>query len=257
MTQKIFCLKIGGSVITDKSIPYKAKKNTIRAIAKSLSAIKSPMVISHGVGSFAHTSAKKFGGNKGYVSRWGIAKVARDAHEINRIMMDIFIDVGLPVISFSPRNLLLTDKGKVDKLFFEPLRETLKQGLIPVIHGDVIWDISQKTTIFSGETTLHLLVQYLQRNGYPISKIIQLSNVDGVLDRQNNLIPEITHANWHEIKRNITVLSVADVTGGMGHKVEEALLMTRYGIETLLLNGNTSSMTAFFAGKQVQGTVIR
>jgi isopentenyl phosphate kinase len=257
MTQKIFCLKIGGSVITDKSVPYKAKKNTIRAIAKTLSLIKSPMVISHGVGSFAHTSAKKYGGGKGYKSRWGIAKVARDAQEINHILMDIFLDVGLPVISFSPRNLLLTDKGKVEKLFFDPLCETLKQHLIPVIHGDVIWDTTQNTTIFSGETSLHLLAQYLQRNGYTISTIIQLSDVDGVLDSEKNIIPEITHANWHELKHNIHELSVADVSGGMGHKVEEALLMTTYGVDTLLLNGNNASLEAFFAGKQIQGTVIR
>jgi isopentenyl phosphate kinase len=257
MKQKVFCLKIGGSVITDKSIPYKAKKDTIRSIAKSLKEIKSPIVISHGVGSYAHTSAKKYGGGKGYTSRWGIAKVAHDAHEINRIVMDIFLDVGLPVISFSPRNILLTDNGKVDKLFFDPLREALLQRLIPVIHGDVIWDISQKTTIFSGETSLHLIAQYLQRNGYPIAKIIQLSNVDGVLDSENNIIPEITNANWHEIKSNINAMTVADVTGGMRHKVEEALMMTRYGVETLLLNGNTVNLPELFAGKHLQGTIIR
>ncbi len=257
MAQKIYCLKIGGSVITDKAIPYKAKKDTIQMIAKSLVMLKSPMIISHGAGSFAHTSAKKYGGKKGYSSRLGIAKVARDAQEINRIVMDIFLEVGLPVISFSPRSFVLTENGRVDKLFFDPIREALRQKLIPVIYGDVIWDTAWKTTIYSGETSLHLLTQYLRRHDFPVSKIIQLSNVDGVLDEKNNVISEITQANWQEMKKNIKKLTVADVTGGMGHKVEEALQMTKYGIETFLMNGTTDDFSGFIAGKQVRGTVIR
>src|SRR5260221_14747102 len=108
MDQHLSCFKLGGSVITNKAVPYAAKKDVIRKIARSLQKIKSPMLISHGGGSFAHPSAKKYGGKDGYKSRWGVAKVARDAQEINRIVMDIFIEEKLPVISFSPRSFLLT-----------------------------------------------------------------------------------------------------------------------------------------------------
>ena len=104
-------MKIGGSVITDKAVAYKVNNEVIRTIAQSLSQINTPILISHGVGSFAHTSAKKYGGKNGYTNRWGIAKVARDAQEINRIVMDIFLEEGLPAISFSPRSFLLTEKG--------------------------------------------------------------------------------------------------------------------------------------------------
>lgn len=257
MKEQIYCLKIGGSVITDKSVPYKAKKDTLRKIAQALVLIKSPMIISHGVGSFAHTSAAKYGGKNGYTSRLGIAKVARDAQEINRIVMDIFLEVGLPAISFSPRSFLLTEKGSVEKSLFDPLLEALKQGLIPVIHGDVIWDTVQKTTIYSGETSLHLFTQYLRRHEYEVSKIIQLCNVDGVLDEKNNVIPEITKQSWDKMKVYLQEMKVADVTGGMGHKIEEALQMTKYGIETVLLNGTNGDFSNFLSGKKVRGTVIR
>lgn len=257
MKQRLLCFKIGGSVITDKAVPYKAKKDTIRKIAKALRLAKSPMIISHGVGSFAHTSAAKYGGKNGYKSRLGIAKVARDAQEINRIVMDIFLDVGLPAISFSPRSFLLTEKGSLEKSFFDPLCVALQQGLIPVIYGDVIWDRTQKTTIYSGETSLHLLAQYLRRHEFEVSKIIQLCNVDGVLDEKNNVIPEITQKNWDALKVYLQEMRVTDVTGGMGHKVEEALQMTKYGIETLLLNGTNTDFIGFLSGQQVRGTVIR
>jgi isopentenyl phosphate kinase len=171
--------------------------------------------------------------------------------------MDIFLEAGLPAISFSPRSFLLTEKGMLEKSLFDPIREALKQRLIPVVYGDVIWDTVQKTTIFSGETTLHLLTRYLKRNDFPVSKIIQLTNVDGVLDGKNKVIPEITIKNWQRMRGNINAMQVADVTGGMGHKVEEALQMTKYGIETVLMNGATDDFSVFLAGKMVRGTVIR
>jgi len=258
MTQKLYCFKIGGSVITNKAIAYTAKKKTIKAIAQSLREIKSPIVISHGVGSFAHPSAAKYIRKNGYTSRWGLAKVARDAQEINRIFIDAFIEVGLPVISFSPRSSLLTEKAETDTFFFDPILEALHQGLIPVIHGDGIFDTKQKIAIYSGETSLNLLVRYLLKHDFTIEKIIQLCNVDGVLDENNKAIPEITQSNWETVKRYIKKMEVIDFSGGMKHKVEEALLMTKYGIETVIINGNkVDSLTNFIKGKQLKGTIIR
>lgn len=258
MNQSLFCLKIGGSVITDKSVPYHAKKDTIREIAKALKEVKSPLVISHGVGSFAHTSAKRYGGKNGYSDKWGVAKVAHDAAAINSILMDIFIEEKLPVVSFSPRSFLLTENANVKSVFFEPLLETLQQGLIPVIYGDVIWDTEQKSTIYSGETSLNILCRYLQRNDYDVTTIVQLSNVDGVLDGENNVIPLITSKNWPELKKHIKTLTVADVTGGMEHKVLSSLELAKYGIKTLLIRGtDAKALTHFIQGGKVSGTLIQ
>ncbi|MGH7204086.1 MAG: isopentenyl phosphate kinase [Candidatus Levyibacteriota bacterium] len=258
MRQELLGLKIGGSVITDKAVPYKAKRDVIRSIAKSLKAVEMPLLIAHGSGSFGHTSAQKYGGKNGYTHKWGIAKVARDAQEINRILMDIFIEEGLPVISFSPRSLLLTEEGRPVQFLFAPIEEALKQGLIPVMYGDVIWDTKQKTTIFSGETLLNLICQHLQRQDYQISDIIQLCNVPGVLDERKQIIPEINQKNWSTVKDNVISLQVADVTGGMSHKIEDALVMTGYGIKTMITHSNSVVfLQEFFEGKYVKGTLIR
>ncbi len=255
--QKITLIKLGGSVITDKSIPYKANTEVIREIAKSLKRVKTPLLLGHGVGSFAHTSAKKYGGKDGYKSKWGIAKVARDAQEINRIVMDIFIEEGLPAISFSPRSFLLTEKGSLKSSHVSPIIEALKQDLIPVVYGDVLWDTSQKTTIFSGETILNVICRNLLQQNYNVSKIIQLCNVDGVLDAEKKVIAEITKSNWLEVKAYIEKVKVTDVTGGMEHKVEQALMMADNGIPTMIINGDTKDdlMKAMF-GRQIKGTLI-
>jgi isopentenyl phosphate kinase len=95
--------------------------------------------------------------------------------------------------------------------------------LIPVVYGDVIFDNQQKTTIFSGEKTLSHICRYLQKQNYTVSKVIQLSDVDGVLDHNKKLIPQITFDNWKKVKGFITNGKVVDVTGGMTHKVESLL----------------------------------
>ncbi len=251
------CIKIGGSVITDKNIPYRAKKETIKAIAASLKKIKRPMIIAHGSGSFGHTSAKKYGGKHGYTSAVGIAQVAYDAQQINSIVMEVFIEAGLPVISFSPRSFLLATDGALQKSFLEPILHTLEQGLIPVIYGDIIWDTSQKSTIFSGETTLNILCQYLQAKGKNISKIIQLCDVDGVLDSNKNIIPTVTKDNWGDIKSYIRQISERDATGGMKHKVEEALGMAMHGIPTYIINGNKrTTVKNALCGELSRGTLV-
>jgi isopentenyl phosphate kinase len=253
----VLCIKIGGSVITDKAVAYKANREAIRSIAKTLKSIKMPLLIGHGSGSFGHTSAAKYGGKNGYTDAWGIAKVARDAQEINRIVMDIFIEEKLPAISFSPRSFLLTKSGALDESFCKPIVQALEQGLIPVIYGDVIWDRVQKTTIFSGETTLNLLCRHLQRNDYSVSKVIQLCNVDGVMDDERHVIPEITKNNWEEMQAHIKNATVVDVTGGMRHKVEDALALSVYGIETFLMNGNSKELLSIVRGKGGVGTTVR
>lgn len=258
MEKSILCIKLGGSVITDKKTPYTAKKEIIMSIARSLKKIKQPLLIAHGSGSFAHTSAKKYGGKNGYTDKWGIAKVNFDVMQINNIVMEIFIEEKLPVVSFAPRSMFLTKKGEVEEYFFDPFMQVIEQGLIPVVYGDVIWDSEQKTTIFSGEKTLNLICRYLKKKGFGLPKIIQLSDVDGVLDHNQNVIPEITRKNWIDVKKMITKSTVVDVTGGMTHKIEEALTLTKYGIETWIVNGNSKlQLKQVFLEDKPRGTVIR
>jgi isopentenyl phosphate kinase len=258
MKKDLLCIKIGGSVITDKSKLYVVRKEIISQLARILRDSDRPLLISHGVGSFAHPTAKLYGGMHGYKHTWGIAKVAYDVLTINKIIMDVFLAEKLPVISFSPRSFLLTKKAKLHKFFFDPIVEALRQGLIPVIFGDVIWDIDQNSTIFSGETTLMHLCQHLQKQQYSISRIIQITDVDGVLDSNKHIIPEITQKNWQQVQKAVTQANGADVTGGMLHKVEQALLLTQNGIETVIINGNNKRIVEkALIGKHVKGTVVR
>ena len=254
----LILIKLGGSVITDKNLPYVAKPKEIRRLVKELKPFAKNIIIAHGSGSFGHTSASKYGGKKGYKSKVGIAKVARDASEINRIVIDIFINENIPVVSLRPMSMILAKNGKIQENFFQIIESVVKQGLIPVVYGDVIWDEGWKSTIFSGETTLSYIAKYLLKRGFKINKIIEVSDTNGVNDEKGKTIPEITINSWRQQKIYISKSKVSDVTGGMSHKIEEALEISKMKIETLIINGNKKNeLKNALMNKKTGGTLIK
>lgn len=251
-------IKLGGSIITDKNKAYTTKPEIIKRLAKELKKSKNPFILAHGSGSFGHTSAAKYGGKKGYKNLKGIAKVARDAMEINRIVMDILVEEGLPAVSFRPMSMILTNEGKIKNSFFESIEVAFNQGLIPVVYGDVIWDKKWKSTIYSGETILNRIGIYMENKGFNIDKIIQVGETNGVYDGKKNTIPVITRNTWPNFKKFVFGLKVKDVTGGMEHKIEDALKMADLGIKTLLINGMIKNeLSNALLGKKVEGTLIQ
>lgn len=256
MQQSITMIKIGGSVLTDKGVPYTARFKSIRSIAKTIKKINTPLLISHGSGSYGHTSAKLYGGIHGYKNKWGVAKIARDAMEINRIVMDIFIEEKIPAISFRPMSCMVSKNGKIEETFFRPIMIVLNQGLIPVVYGDIIWDQEWKSTIYSGEKILNNICTYLLDNGFSIARIIQLCDVDGVLDPRGKIISSINRNNWAIVQKYINHINISDVTGGMKHKIENALQMAQIGITTTIINGNIpDGLDKVLNGEKI-GTII-
>ena len=255
--KSIILIKLGGSIITQKDKEYTFIPDVVKRLAKEIKRANIPVLIAHGGGSYPHTSAKKYGGAKGYISTWGIAKVARDAMEINRLVMDVLLDEKIPAVSFRPMSMILANKGKVSKKMFEPILEALNQGLIPVIYGDVIWDKTFKSTIFSGEKTLNLVAEYLLKNKYKVEKIIEVGTTDGVLDANGKTINVITKRNLTDIKKIIFVTK-NDVTGGMIHKIEEAIKIAQKGIFTYIINGKLKNeLLNCLTSKKVKGTIIK
>ncbi len=259
VNKKLVLVKLGGSVITDKSKPYTARIDVIRRLGRELKKVEKnyQIIISHGSGSFGHTSAKKYGGSKGYKSKLGISKVSFDVQQISLIVTKALMEESLPIISLRPMSMILTDMGKTKSSFFEIVEEIMKQGLIPVVYGDVILDKKWKTVIYSGEKILNMIGSYLLSKGHKIDKIIQVGQTDGVYEKNKKTIPVITKKNWPEIRRHIHETTVGDVTGGMTHKIEDAFLMAEKGIKTLIINGNIPNQLANAVYNiKVRGTII-
>ncbi|MEK7111523.1 MAG: isopentenyl phosphate kinase [Patescibacteria group bacterium] len=265
MKEELLLIKLGGSLITDKSRPLTPRPEVIHRLGLEIKSAllkkkKIKIILSHGSGSFGHIPAKKYGTADGFQNRrgrFGACITSDIAAKLNRIVIQELISAGLPVTFIPPSSIFIAKNGKPLKTFIEPILILLEKGIIPVLYGDVIWDTKKGSSIFSGETCLKIVAQELMKRHWRIARDIQLGNEKGVLDKKGKIIPHITPVKFAKLHRIIGGSANQDVTGGMWHKVQESLEMTKSGIETLIASGEEKKLTyKAIIGKKVIGTII-
>lgn len=231
-------VKMGGSVITDKSKPFTARIDVIQKLVKKIKSFKNEdtdVIIGHGGGSFPHVPASKYQTQKGLINKdsiRGLVLTADAAIQINRIVVSEFLRQKVNVLSFAPLSFIY-DK----KIMLEPIKKALDLGVTPLIYGDVMMNKNQGFEIFSTERSIDALAIKLAKN-YNKIKIIYYSDTNGVYDDKGKTIPLITQKNFKEIKKYIVGSRNTDVTGGMIHKVLESLkLVKKINVEVFILNG--------------------
>lgn len=264
MKKTLILIKLGGSLITDKNKAFTAKKDVILRLAKeikdSLEVIKGDLIVGHGSGSFGHVVAAKYKTQEGIVNKdsvKGFPLVADAARKINVIVMDNLLKVGLKAVSFSPLSFIYTKNEKEEAFLVKPIKKALDIGLVPVIYGDVIMDEIKGFCIYSGEKTLNLLAEKLNKD-YSTVRIIYCGETDGVYDEKGKTIDRITPKNYNSIKRVLKGSAGVDVTGGMIHKVEEGVELSKLlNAETLIINGTKKNFLKYaIEGKIIKSTHI-
>ncbi len=234
---ELIFLKLGGSLITDKTETATARERVIRRAAQEvrrafLARHDLQLLIGHGSGSFGHVAAKhwRFAGGQrragDYVLnenelRWGYAHIGAAAARLNRIVTDIFLEEGVPVATIQPSASAWCRDGEIVELATHTVENALARRIVPLVYGDVAQDEVKGATIISTE---HIFT-YLARHLHP-TRIVLAGIVAGVFDRNPmqdataRLIPKITPHNYAEIETALTGSHGIDVTGGMWSKVQ-------------------------------------
>lgn len=129
--------------------------------------------------------------------------------------------------------------------------------MIPVLHGDVVFDAKQGFCIFSAEKVLSVLARKFFRR-YDRVRVIFCGDTDGVYDANGTTVPVITPRLFKNIREAIGPAATADVTGGMLHKIEASIaLASSLGISTTIVNGNTpGALKRAIEGKPVARTTV-
>jgi isopentenyl phosphate kinase len=263
----LMLVKIGGSLITDKTQAFTPRPDVISRIAKEIHEARTEngeikMIVGHGGGSFPHRSAAKYQTHKGIVndeSCRGISKVHNDATKLNTMFIDALIHSGENAISIPPAAICITDNDKIVQWGIKPIELGLKSNLLPVPYGDVVLDFQKGCTIISTEVILDYLARQLGAK-----RVIIAGKVDGVFtgdptkDSSAKLIPVISSENFDEIKKYLAGSDGVDVTGGMVHKVEKMLELAKYGIESEIINADKPGvLKRALMGERGLGTIIR
>jgi len=227
-------LKIGGSVITDKSASSGIlKKNIIANIAKELSESRAnclgKLILVNGGGSFGHPLAKQYRLDTNYCPI-GAIKTHSSVKELNRVFVQSLIQRGVPAVSVDPMSCVVCNNGKITHMETRVITQMLKAKLVPVLFGDVVMDRTKQACILSGDQIATYLAQQLS-----ISVIGAGSKEDGVYGPDKKIIKKINNKNFYKIKKDITSSEHTDVTGGMLGKVQA--LLTLKNTTSYIFNG--------------------
>jgi isopentenyl phosphate kinase len=238
-------LKLGGSLITDKTRPYTPRLETLASLAEQIAAALQEkadlrLVLGHGSGSFGHQAASQFGTRRGVSGpeAWrGFAQVWYQASALNRLVVESLRRAGLPAVTFSPASSITARDGKVIIWDISPLQTALRRGLLPVVHGDVAFDKVRGGTILSTEDLFEHLAHELRP-----SRILLAGLEAGVWEnfpQRGKLLPEIRPGDFAQQVSGLGGAEGADVTGGMRAKVAQMLSLVEQvpGLEVLIFSG--------------------
>lgn len=223
MDDRLIFIKLGGSLITDKDKENHANKEIIKELLKALFLCweANPdlkVLLGHGSGSFGHAAAAKYHTRDGVrnLEDWlGYQKVWQAARALHNIVLDLGLQLELPLISFPPSAMISARNGQVSMWNLEPIAVALENRLIPVVYGDVVVDEDLVGTILSTED---LFVE-MAANFQP-DDVFLVGKEAGVFEDFPNCKTLIPHLDSHSpIMSAILGSESTDVTGGMREKV--------------------------------------
>lgn len=242
-------LKLGGSLLTDKSRPETDRPEVLARLAQEIAAafprLEEGLILGHGSGSFGHVAAEQYGIHRGLKEprqRLGVAITQRQAAELHHRVIDALIEAlrgaDTAPYSIAPSSMFVTAGGQPISLEIRPLVRVLKAGLIPVLYGDLVMDWDCGCAIASTELVFRALAEALTQTGRRIRRILWLGETAGVWDTEGEIIPRITPATAEKRLDAVGGSAGTDVTGGMRHRVETALMLAReHGIASWIGDG--------------------
>ncbi len=212
-------LKLGGSVITDKDRPDTLDGKTLDYVADAVGdAGGDSLVLVHGGGSFGHHHASQHG-----VSRTtGSTDIdaAIDIHTamktLNEFVLSRLHERDVPAVPVHPFSVASRDEAASLSLPVQQIATMLGEGYVPVLHGDVVVHEGKGVTIVSGDELVTSVARQLDAD-----RVGFCSTVPGVLDDEDDVIPEIT--SYDQVADVLGESESTDVTGGMAGKVNALL----------------------------------
>ena len=260
MTASPTILKLGGSVLTEKTDTPTPKPAAIGRCAREIAAsitpatstppagVGGPLILVHGAGSFGHPQAKEHDSPDGFTN-FGIIEIHRAVTSLNDLVIEALVENGVPAAAVHPFGCMVAENGRIAEMETAQIGMMLARGIMPVLHGDVVMDRRAGASIISGDQ----LVTYLAVR-FKAARIGLGTAVDGVL-ADGAAVPLITRANFESVRSYVQGSEGTDVTGGMLGKVLE-LLGIEIDIDSYIFNASKENVIAGFLSGDEPGTRI-
>ena len=204
-------VKLGGSLITEKTQEATPRTDVIRRLAAELRAARDArpglrLLLGHGSGSFGHVVAQRYHVQSGCTDWRGYAETGAVAQRLNRLVTDAL----------------------------------LERGLVPLVYGDVALDDAWGSTIISTEVQFVYLARRLRpQRMLLVGEVAGVYSADPRRDLAARLIAVIEAHHAEQLEGMLSGSYAVDVTGGMRSKVQLMLTLFDYlpALRVCLLSG--------------------
>lgn len=232
-------VKLGGSVITEKDDPETVDDDRLADIADAVAGVpEEELVLVHGAGSFGHHHANAHGVSttRGTHDAGAIRGIHGSMKRLNDAVLDALAERGVPAVPVHPFSAGYRDRQGELAFPVEQAATMLQEGLVPVLHGDVVSHAGNGATILSGDELVVVLAE-----GLDADRVGLCSTVPGVLDDAGNVIDRVE--TYAEVADVLGGSGSTDVTGGMAAKVRTLL-----GLEASASVFGPEAIERFLAG---------
>lgn len=198
-----YILKLGGSILTDKS-----SENTLsNRFEEILEKVEAGGILVHGAGSFGHPQAERQGLKQNITS--GYLEPHKAVKKLNGKVVEQLSENGLKPVPVHTSSIAYRENGET-RLQLEIVEKAVKQGFTPVLHGDMILE-ENGFSVISGDELVALMEKKLETGnaGFCTSE-------EGVLDNSGNTIDRLQQPEFDDLGNGCS-----DVTGGMNGKIQQ------------------------------------
>jgi isopentenyl phosphate kinase len=238
-------LKLGGSLLTDKSRPRSLRASVLRTVARAVANAWRTggfrLLVGHGGGSFGHSVARDYDAAEGLRAGkgWeGFHRTREAMLDLDARVVSALREAGVDAAPVQPSSACSARDGIPGPFATGALRALLRAGAVPVIFGDAVPDSVRGFTILSTEILFSTLARVLKP-----SAVLELSDVPGILRNRPGVgggtptIPVFTRANLRSFRASAG--HGADVTGGIASKARLLVELAERlpGAEVRLLSG--------------------
>lgn len=247
-------VKLGGSIATDPDALASAQVavDVLARLAHELLAWRGGLIVVHGTGAVGKPAALRHGfaatGIIDAPQRAIALRVKNDLHTMTARVIDTLLRGGLPAITCAIEPYLEEDPAAAR------LRAHLGDGLVPVLHGDMVRMADGGYRVLSSDEIVARLAQRLAPR-----HALFVTDVDGVLGRDEHgtefLLPRLAAGDLARVSRRAS--DADDVSRGMTGKVGYAMLAAASSEACHIVNGRVPGRVgALLRGEIVPATAI-
>jgi len=269
MEKELAVLKLGGSLLTDKTKPYTLRTNVLASVAREISecmesSLIQSLVLLHGVGSYGHPPVLEYKLHKGFQSKDQLLPLSKTQYTVNEFRLIIVKQLqaaGIPVNLMHPSSAVTSEKMKMTRYFLEPLKGYLSIGMVPLLGGDIIYDTTMGFSVGSADQLAAIIA-----HEFETKRLIFATDVAGIYegdpkaDPHAVLLEEINLNETDQILSRMGKSQMVDASGGMKQKLRTLSICRdkikrglEVGIISMMEHGN---LKAFLNREEIKCTRV-